>query len=126
MAIRVIVIVMLQPSLTFWVGRDRPRPSTFSIVFSRAVTNVGIVFKGADDGEEFTFTINDMQPIQLKSNSSCQENISITDNKVSFNGTRLGGNITVGGVWFTELTFQHNGEGADSLINFCLDNSVVQ
>ncbi len=69
---------------------------------------------------------NAKQPIQLKSNSYCQENINITDKKVSFNGTRLGGNITVGGGWFTELTFQHNGEGAGSLINFCLDNAVVQ
>lgn len=100
-------------------GRDRPRPSTFSIVFSRPVTNVGIAFTGADDGEEFTFTINNKQPIELKSNSSCQENINITDKKVSFNGTRLGGNITVGGARFTELTFQHNGEGGGLLINLC-------
>lgn len=98
--------------------------ATLIITFSHPVTNVGMAFTGADDGEEFTFLTNNSQPIQLNSNSSCPENISITGNKMIVNGWgAVGGNITLGGVWFTELTIQHNGRGGGSGVGFCLNGS---
>ncbi|AYN03804.1 hypothetical protein [Flavobacterium sp. 140616W15] len=107
----------------FWLGYGGP--STLVIRFSRPVTNVGIAFKGTQTEEEFTFTINNNHSIQLKTNSSCQEKINITDNRISFIGGigAIGGNITVGGKWFTELTIKHNGQINGSVFGFCLNNS---
>lgn len=108
---------------SFWVGSGI-NSSILTIVFSRPVTNVGIVFTATDAGEEFSFTTNAKKPIQLKVNSTCQQNIKITDNKMNFSGkVAIGGNITVGGEWFTELTFKHNGALGGSVIDFCLNNS---
>ncbi len=98
--------------------------SVITITFSRPVTNVGIAFAAGDSGEVFTLTTNGKQPIQLKSSSSCENQISITDNKVNLTGSaNIGGNLTVGGVWFTELKLEHNGQGGGSLFGFCLNNS---
>ncbi|MCD0476335.1 hypothetical protein LPB87_18240 [Flavobacterium sp. EDS] len=100
--------------------------STLTITFSHPVTNIGIAFAVANSGEEFTFSTNSNQPIQLNRTSSCQEKINITDNRLSIIGTTgigIGGNITVGGKWFTELTIKHNGQGDGSLFGFCLNNS---
>jgi hypothetical protein len=109
----------------FYLGKGNGS-STLKITFSRPVTNVGIAFTGADSGEVFTFIINNNQPIELKGNSSCQENIKIIDNKSNINTVETtGGNITVGGKWFTELTIKHNGEGGGALFGFCLNNSNV-
>lgn len=100
------------------------KPATLIITFSRPVTNIGIAFATADHGEELTFSTNNNQPIQLKSTSSCQGNINITGNKVSMAPTHsIGGNITVGGAWFTELTIQHNGQTSGLTAGFCLSGS---
>lgn len=102
-------------------------PGTLIITFSRPVTNVAMAFTGINDHEEFTFSTNRNEPIQLQLNSSCPADIKITGNKMSVPRTKqiaLGGTLTIGGVWFTELTIRHNGATSGSSIGFCLNSAL--
>ncbi|MCV9932912.1 hypothetical protein OIU80_11510 [Flavobacterium sp. LS1R47] len=97
---------------------------SLTLTFSHPVTNVGISFGGADAGEAFTFTTNNNQTIQLTISGRCRVLIKITGNKIDIpDNTNVGGYITVGGKWFTQLNIRHNGKKAGIAFSFCLDNS---
>ncbi|MCD0476334.1 hypothetical protein LPB87_18235 [Flavobacterium sp. EDS] len=107
---------------SIWLG-GRNSIGTILITFSRPVTNVGIAFTGADPGEVVAFTTNRKQAVELKKSGSCANYFSITDNKIKYTGNNVGGNLTVGGVWFTELKLEHNGAGDGAVFSFCLNSS---
>ncbi|MCV9932910.1 hypothetical protein OIU80_11500 [Flavobacterium sp. LS1R47] len=97
---------------------------SLTLTFSRPVTNIGISFGGSDAGEAFTFTTNNNQPVQLTTSGRCESLIKITGNKIDIlNNTNVGGYITVGGKWFTQLTIRHNGKKAGTAFGFCLNSS---
>jgi len=102
-------------------------PGTLIITFSRPVTNVGIAFTAAQRDEVVTFTTNGKQGVQLQSTSSCRNQIFIGNDTIVFtsndNSTVIGGSLTVGGGWFTELKIEHNGQSSGLASSFCLNGS---
>jgi len=102
-------------------------PGALIITFSRPVTNVGIAFTAAQRDEVVTFTTNGKQGVQLKSTSSCRDQIYIGNDTMVFtsnnNNVVIGGSLTVGGGWFTELKIEHNGQSSGLLSSFCLNGS---